>query len=122
MAAECKVQVVASLTGLGKTYEFNETFSVTTTPSAKAYIYQVQATTDVAEALQKGDVTTPELIIIHAVDNEVEVDTDWVTPTFEAHEIIAEGEVRVIKPAGVVYIKNHTTSEVATVEALIVGT
>lgn len=122
MAAECKVQVIANLTGLGKAWEFNDTFTVTTTPSAKAWIYQTQATTDVAEALQKGDVTTPELIIIHAVSKAVDVDTDWITPTFESHVAIAEGEIRVIKPAGVVYIKNHTTSEVATVEVWIIGT
>lgn len=122
MAAECKVQVIASLTGLGKLVEFVETFTTTATPTKKNHTYQIQATTNTAEALVIGNVTTPELIVIMAVDNKLSIDTDWVTPTFEGHVTVAEGEVAVFKPAGVVYIKNFTAGEVVTVEAVIVGT
>ncbi len=121
MAAEMKVILVGSLTGLGKTEEFPEAFTTTTTPSAKTKIYQAQTTTDVAEALNIGDVTTVHLIVIKAVSKAVNIDPSYTSATFRAGINLQEGEVAVFKPSGSVYLKNVTTSETFTVEALVVG-
>lgn len=120
MAAEAKVILAVSMTGLGKTIEFPEAFVTTTAPTAKSEIYQAQTTTNVAEALTLGGVITPHLIVIKAVDNRVSIDTSFVT-TFSAELDVQEGEVAIFKPSGAVYIKNFTAGEKVVVEALIAG-
>ena len=121
MAAELKTSVISQLTGLGKVFEFVETFTTTTTPTRKYYGYQVQATADTEEALDLGDITTPELIVIKCVSNDVDIDTSF-SVTFAAEITVNEGEVAVFKPTGTVYLKNDDAAESFTVEILIVGT
>lgn len=121
MSAELRTTVVSQLTGLGKTFEFSETFITSTTPTKKYYGYQVQSTADTAEALELGNITTPELIIIKCITNDVDIDCNYAT-SFSADITIHEGEAAVFKPAGTVYIKNNGSSEVSTLEVLIVGT
>lgn len=121
MAAELKVTVLSQLTGLGKVFEFVETFTTTTTPTMKYQGYQVQAVADTAEALNLGDITTPELIIIKCITNDVDIDCNY-SSSFSADITVNEGEVAVFKPAGTVYIKNDDSAEACTIEVLIVGT
>jgi hypothetical protein len=120
MAAACNVSVLMDFTGLGKDQSFAEKFAVTTTPARYTYIYQVQTTTNTAEALSIGDVATIELIIIKATSKALLVDSSFVS-SFSSEEIIPEGEVRVLKPSGIVYIKNSVVGESCTLEAWIVG-
>lgn len=121
MAGELKSTIIAQLTGLGKVFEFAETFTTATTPTMKYYGYQVQAVADTAEALNLGDITTPELIVLKCITNDVDLDCNY-SSSFSADITVNEGEVAVFKPAGTVWIKNDDSAEVCTVEVLIVGT
>lgn len=121
MAAECKVTISAQITGLGQLFEMVDTFTTTTTATRKTYGYQVQAVADTAEALDLGDVTTPELIIIRCIANDVDIDTSF-SASFSAEITVNEGEVAVFKPTGTVYIKNDDAAEAVTVEFVVVGT
>lgn len=121
MAASMDVTIRSLFSGLGKDIEFNEAFSVTTTPTESTFLYKVQATADTAEALDLGGITTPELIIIKAVSNDMEIDCDYDS-LFDADIVVAEGEVAVFKPAGTVYIKNEDAGEQVSYEYVIVGT
>ena len=121
MAASNNISIIAELTGLGFDERFAKAFSTTTTVTAKQHTYQVQATADSEEALELGDVTTPELILLYCVANDVDIDTSFNT-TFSAEVTVNEGEFAVFKPTGTVYVKNDDASEEVTVEAFIWGT
>jgi hypothetical protein len=121
MAAELKTTIISQLTGLGSISEFVDTFTTSTTPTRKYFGYQVQAVADTAEALNLGDITTPELIVLKCVTNDVDVDTSY-SVAFSAELTVNEGEVAVFKPVGVVYIRNDDAAELSTVEVLVVGT
>ena len=121
MTASNTISLSAELTGLGFDERFAKSFSTTTTITAKQHTYQVQATADTAEALEIGDVTTPELILIYCVANDVDIDTSFDT-SFSAEITVNEGEWAIFKPTGTVYLKNDDSSEQVTVEAFIWGT
>jgi len=122
MAAECRTKLVVKFTGLGKEEEFSSNFVTTSTPTRAIYHYAIQDTADTAQALELGDVSTVELLVIKCVSNDVDIDLDYVS-SFDADLTIQEGECAVIpKPAGTIYFKNNDASEQSTVEYLIVGT
>jgi len=112
--------IVSILTGLGKEIEFIQSSTVTTTPTASAYMYRTQVEADTAEALDLGDVAVEHLLIIKAVTHDLEVDLDWVDD-FDKDFTIPEGEWACIpQPAGTVYVKGET-GEAAVYEYIIIG-
>jgi len=121
MAVEMRTKILGKLTGLGKELEAIANFVVTATCTRAVYNYQVQAVADTDEILQLGDVTTPELIIIHCITNDVDIDTSYAS-AFSAEITVNEGEWAVFKPAGVVRIKNDDSAEAVTIEVWIIGT
>lgn len=121
MAVEMRTKILAKLTGLGKELEAIANFVATATCTRAVYNYQVQAVADTDEILQLGDVTTPELVVIHCVSNDVDVDTSY-SAAFSAEIEIQEGEWAVFKPTGTVRIKNDDAAEQSTIEAWIIGT
>lgn len=120
MAAECSVSIIVDVTGLGEDLSFSDKFSVTATLIKAVKNKQIQTTGDADEALNLCGISTVELIVIKATSNDLLIDTDYVS-SFDADIVVAEGETRVIKPSGVVRIKNEDSSEVCTVDYLIVG-
>lgn len=122
MAAECSVSIIAEVTGLGKTEVFAEKFSVTATLTKAASNRQIQASGGTDEVLNLCGITqgSVELLIIKATSNDLLIDTDYVS-SFDADVNVPEGEVRIIKPSGVVRIKNEDGTEACTVDYLIVG-
>lgn len=120
MAAECKINIIAEVTGLGKILNFSELFTVTATITKAASNRQIQASANSDEILNLCGISTVELIIIKATTNDLLIDTDYVS-SFDADMIVPEGEARIIKPSGVVHIKNEDTDEACTVDYLIVG-
>ena len=120
MAAECNVNIIAQLSGLGDIQDFAKRFSVTSTPARALYQYMVQTTADTEEALTVGDVSTIDLIIIKCVANDVDIDTSF-SAAFSAEITVNEGEIACFKPYGTVYIKNNDAGESVTVEYLVVG-
>jgi hypothetical protein len=115
----CETRLSVELEGLQKVQNFIGEW-ITTTPTKYMRGYQIQNTTGTAEILNIGDVTTPYLVAIHAVDNEVDIDCNFVT-TFKASITIKEGQYAVFAPSGIVYIKEHTTSEVVTLDYFVCG-
>ena len=121
MAASCSVSIIAEVLGLGNDQVFCEKFSTTNTPARAVYHYMVQATANTAEALEVGDVSTIDLVILKCVANDVDLDLDWDT-AFDADLTVAEGEACVIPaPAGTVYFKNNDTDEQSTIEYWVIG-
>jgi len=120
MAASCDISVIAEFSGLGKLLNFCDKFSVTTTPTAVTYNYRTLATTDTAEALDLGDITTVEMIIIKAV-GAIYIDTSY-TASFSSEITLAAGEVAIFKPYGTVYVKNYTALATPAYEYLAIGT
>lgn len=122
MAAIAAVRVSVELTGLGEVLDLAQKFNSSTTPTAANYQYRTQATTNTAEALALGDVSTVTGVWIKAVSKELAVDLDYVS-AFDSDVSIPAGEANYFsKPAGTVYVKNETAGEVCVYEYLVIGT
>lgn len=119
--ATANIKILADVTGLGERMEFVESFDVSTDPTVFTHQYRIQATSDTAEALALGDVSTEHMVIIKAVTNDMDVDCDY-SATFDADINIPQGEVAIFKPSGTVYIKNATAAETVTYEYWVLGT
>ena len=120
MAASGTVNIIAQLLGLGKEMNFIDRFTLTNTPTKSHYAYKQQATGGTAEALDIGDITTIDLIVIKAVTNDMEIDTSWVSSA-NAELIVLEGEIAVFNPSGTVYIDNQDGVEQVTYEYIVIG-
>lgn len=123
MAAECTVGITAELTGLGKDYYFSDKAIDGTTPTAVTYNYRVLATADTEEALDLGDVATETILVIRAIDYDLDIDLDFVS-SFNVDLTVKNGEPAAVipNPAGVVYVKNNGAAETPAYEYLLVGT
>lgn len=121
MAAIATCRLIVELDGLGENLQFPEAFTTTTTPTTFTYMRQTQTTADTEEALDIGNVTTPLLIVMKCITNDVDVDCNY-SSSFSADITINEGEVAVFRPAGTVYIKNDDSEEESVVEFLVIGT
>jgi hypothetical protein len=122
MAAELKIKISAELTGLGDPMKFlPKKYTMAGTPTLKFENRQIQAVADTEEALYMGGITTPMMIIMKCVSNDVDVDVSF-NSTFSAEITIEQGETQVFKPVGTVYIKNDDAGEVSTVDYIVVGT
>lgn len=121
MAAECTINILAEVTGLGKELKIPERFSTTSVPTRVFYQYMIQAVADTAEALAVGDVGTIQLIVMKCITNDVDVDTSY-SASFNAEIEIQEGEMAIFKPTGTIQIKNDDAGELSTVEYWVIGT
>lgn len=121
MAAECELRLTGSISGIEAEDLFHFLSDINGTPTKRIDTIQVQATADTAEALNLGNISTPMMVLVYAVENDVDVDLTYDT-TFHAELSISEGEFNIFKPKGTVYIKNATASETATVEIIACGT
>lgn len=122
MAGAATVRIVATITGLDDQVDTHVLSTMSATPTKRVEIIQVQTTADIAEALNLGGITTPKLIIIEAIGEDLQIDTSYVS-SFVAEQTLAEGEAAVIgEPGGSVYIKNDEVGKTATVRVILVGT
>ena len=121
MSVTNNVSILARLEGLGEMENFAEAFSTTTTITYKHKGYLEQTTADSEQVLGLGGVTTPHLIIMKCIANDVDVDCNYTAATFRANVTIQEGEVAVFMPAGDVYIKNNDAGEASTIEYFVWG-
>lgn len=122
MAAEANVSVIAELTGLGIIQNFVKKGSDETTPTAATYNYRTITTADTEEALDLGDVSTVTLVILYAVDYDVDIDCDFVS-SFDADLTAKAGGIPAVipYPAGAVYVKGES-GQTPAYEYLVVGT
>lgn len=122
MAAELKISLSAELTGLGDIMKFlPKKYTAVGTPTLKFENRQIQAAADTEEALYMGGITTPIMILMQCVSNDVDIDTSF-SAAFSAEITIEEGESQIFKPTGTVYIKNNDAGEAVTIEYIVVGT
>ena len=121
MAATCELRLVGTISGIETESVFHFLGDIDGTPTKRIDTIQVQAVADTAEAVDLGNITTPMMVLIYAVENDVQIDVSYDT-TFHAELTIAEGEYAVFNPSGTVYMKNATAEEVATVEVIACGT
>lgn len=121
MTASASVKMVVELDGLNKPVSYPIGWSTTTTPTKYVRMRQVQAAADTAEALDIGDITTPDLIVLECISNDVDIDCNY-SASFSADITVNEGEAAAFKPAGTTYIKNNDAGEAVTIEYLVIGT
>ncbi len=123
MAAEARTKIWFALTGLGRELNFNDNAVTTSTPTAATYHYEVLTTADTPEALDLGDVSTVELIIIRAIDYNIEIDCDYVS-AFDADLTVKAGKTPAVipNPAGTVYWSSVESDETPAVEYIVIGT
>lgn len=123
MAAQCDVTCVVELTGLGKNIDYLYKATDGTTPTASTYNYRVLAVADTAELLDLGDVSTETILIIRAIDYDLDVDLDYVS-AFDSDFTLKAGEPAAVipNPAGVIYVKNNGAAETPAYEYLLIGT
>ena len=121
MTANALVELALTLTGLGQRHDPTFSFNIGTTPTAVTYNYRVLATTNTAELLDLGDVSTVLGILIKAVDHDLDIDCDFVS-SFDADLSIKAGEVNLFTPSGIVYVKNNDTGETPAYEYYVIGT
>lgn len=118
MGAECRIKLIAEVTGLGQELEFSTNFT-TATPTLTVYHYHSVGTSE--EALELGEISTVEFVVIKNTDgtNYVEVDCDFVT-TFDTDIQIDAGKSAIFKPSGTVKVKANTAACI--VEYIVIGT
>lgn len=123
MAAQVDISLLAEATGLGKDYRFADRSTDGTAPTAFTYNYRVLAVADTAEALDLGDVSTIQGIIIKAIDYDLDIDCDFVS-SFDTDLTVEAGELPALipNPAGTVYVKNNGSAETPAYEYLVWGT
>lgn len=121
MAATGNINIIAELLGLGKDLDFLDRFTLTNTPTKSTKQYRQQAVADTEEALDLGGVSTVDLIIIKAVENDLLIDTSYADATFSEEINLPEGEIAVFKPGGTVYINNEDGTEQCIYEYIVIG-
>lgn len=122
MAATGYINIVGAITGLGEPVQIAARGEVVTTPTKVVKLRQIQATADTEEALNMGGITTPSLVIIKCVSNDVDVDCSFDS-TFSAELTVEESGVPAsFQPTGTVYLKNDDAGEKFTVDVTIAGT
>ncbi len=123
MAASCKVTVGIDVLEIGA-WDWDgilKKFEITATPDAKHYNIVQQAVADTEEALTVGDVATIEMMIVHCITNDVDIDPAYAS-SFEANIEVQQGEWAIFKPKGTVYFKNDDSAEQVTFEYWLIGT
>ena len=120
MAAESKVTINISITGLGSEIQMKDVF-LGTTPAEATKHYRILAVADTAEALDLGGISTVQGICIKAVSGGIYIDTSFVA-AFVNELTIAEGQTAYFKPAGIVYVKNITAAATPSYEYIVFGT
>ena len=121
MAGSANVNLSLRVSGLGKTtLNLPDSFDGTT-PTAALANKCTMGTAAEGEALDLGDVSTIEGVIIRAIDKVLDVDTTWDT-TFEAQITIPVGQSVYFKPAGTVYVRENVSDETPAYEYIVYGT
>jgi len=127
MAATVDVSVIVELMGLGKDLNFIDKATDGTTPTAGTYNYRVLVAGGTAEALDLGDVATETILVIRAVDYDLDVDldnSDNNAAGFDADFTVKAAEPAAVipNPAGNIWVKNNTGVETPKYEYLVIGT
>jgi len=127
MTAAVNVTTIVELTGLGENIYFASKATDGTTPTAATMNYRVLAAGGTAEALDLGDVATETILIIRAVDYDLDVDLDNADNNaagFDVDFTVKAGEPAAVvpNPAGNVWVKNNTGVETPAYEFLLCGT
>jgi hypothetical protein len=92
-----------------------------TAPETAVHIPSMQQeTADVAEVVPIGSIDDVDGIWIRAIENDVLVDTSFVS-TFNSEIIIKEGTSQFFCPSGTVYFKNSVAAELVTIELICYG-
>jgi len=121
MAGVASANLSLRVSGLGEsTFSLSDAFTGTT-PTKVTQQYRVMGSGAQGEALDLGDISTVEGVIIHVIDKVLDVDTTWDT-TFEAQITIPIGQTVYFKPAGAVYVRENVGEETPAYEYIVFGT
>ncbi len=122
MAASAKITIGLETIELGDIpLGILKKFTITATPDRVQHNLVKQAVADIDEALQVGDISTIETLLIHCITNDVDLDPSF-SATFRAGIEVQENEWAIFKPTGTVYFRNNDSGEQSTIEYWIIGT
>lgn len=123
MAATIDVSVIIELLGLGKAPNFIDKATDGTTPDTYVAHMPTLATADAEEALDAGDISTIQVLVIRAIDYDLDVDLDFVS-AFDVDLTVKAGEPAAVvpNPAGTIKVKNNGAGETPQYEYLLIGT
>lgn len=112
MTASAELSLIFELTGLDEDITFIDKGTDGTTPTAYSKMHRTLGTADTAEALDLGDVSTVQGVVIRAIDYDLDIDCDF-SSSFDADITAKAGEFPALipNPAGTVYVKNNGASE-----------
>lgn len=129
MTATVDVSVIVELMGLGHMQNFMSKATDGTTPTAATYNYRVVVDGALAtpEILDLGDVAVETILVIRAIDYDLDVDLDNADNNaagFDADFTVKAGEPAAVipNPAGYIWVNNHTATETPKYEYLLLGT
>jgi hypothetical protein len=120
MAATVTTSISTVVAGMGNEDSLTLQFLAATSTRATHLVGAITAP-GTEQPLVLGSVTSPKGIWIEALDYDLDVDTSWLTPTFEAQITIPAGQAAYFVPKGVVWVKNKTGTEAARFEYIVVG-
>jgi hypothetical protein len=122
MAATIDVSVIIEAFELDGDVSFISKETDGTTPNTYVKHMPTLAVADTEESLDVGDVSTAQLLVIKAIDFDLDVDLDFVT-LFDADLTVkAGGPAAVIpNPAGTIKVKNSTASQAPQYKYLLIG-
>lgn len=124
MAAEITASVKVELTGLGKGDDFVDLAVDGATPTiSTGKQIRTLDTADTEEALDVAGITTAAILVIRAIDYDLDVDLDFVS-SFNVNLTVKAGEPAALvpNPAGIVYVKNNGAAETPSYEFILIGT
>jgi hypothetical protein len=123
MSASAISTAIVELLDLGQNEYFINKATDGTTPTAYTKNYRVLAEAGTAESLDLGDVSTVTLLVIRAIDYDLDIDLDFVSE-FDADLTVKAGEPAAIipNPAGTIKVENNGEGETPAYEFLCIGT
>lgn len=123
MAASIDVSIIVEAFELDGDIDFISKETDGTAPDTYVKHMPTLAVANTAEALDMGDVATAQLLVIKAIDYDLDIDLDYVS-AFDKDLTVKAGEPAAVipNPAGVIYVKNNGTDETPQYKYLLIGT
>jgi hypothetical protein len=123
MAAQVDLTIIAETLSLGKNPKFIDKATDGTTPDTYVEHMPTLAVADTDEVLDVGDIATAQLLVIRAIDYDLDIDLDYVS-SFDADLTVEAGgpAAAIPNPAGIIRVKNGSAGETPQFEYLLIGT
>lgn len=123
MAASIDVSIIVEAFELDGDISFISKETDATTPDTYVKHMPTLAVADTEETLDAGVIATAQLLVIKAIDYDLDIDLDF-NSAFYADLTVKAGEPAAVipNPSGVIKVKNSTASQNPQYKYLLLGT